>query len=475
MHTKSLKGLAFVAAVGVAIATIAPELKGYVLSGRKWAATEVVYYVNPTNIYVSQNQAIAAIQSAAATWSTQSNANIRLVYGGMTNVSTSAYDHTNNVMFRNDAGGGYTYNWWNSSNQLVDSDIILYEASRPMFAGTSGCSGGIYIEDLATHEFGHMLGLQHSGDGDATMYPSTGYCDMNWRDLSADDISGIEAIYPPSSGNTQAPAAPSSLVADLNTSSPTSSLVLSWSDNSNNESGFRVQRSADGASFTQIAQVGSNTRSFTDGGLAPGTLYYYRVFAYNSSGTSPSSNVAAGQTEAPALLNTAPSVSIGNPVSGGSYSYGSSITFSGNASDAEDGNLTSSLQWRSSIDGALGTGTFSRALTVGTHTITASATDSSNLTGWANVTITVAGTQSGDSAPSLSARGYKVKTASRVELTWSGSSAGSIDVYRNGSRLRTTTNDGVDTDSITKRGGTFVYKLCNAGTSSCSNEATITF
>ena len=77
----------------------------------------------------------------------------------------------------------------------------------------------------------------------------------------------------------------------------------------------------------------------------------------------------------------------------------------------------------------------------------------------------------------LSTRGYRAKNnAPRVDLTWSGSTATSIDVYRNGSRVTTTANDGAHTDSLQKNSkGTFTYKVCNAGTTTCSNESSQTF
>ncbi len=77
----------------------------------------------------------------------------------------------------------------------------------------------------------------------------------------------------------------------------------------------------------------------------------------------------------------------------------------------------------------------------------------------------------------LSATGYKVKGTKKVDLTWSGSSASSVEVYRNGAKVTTTPNDGAHTDTITQKGGgSYTYKLCDAGsTTTCSNEATVTF
>ncbi len=88
--------------------------------------------------------------------------------------------------------------------------------------------------------------------------------------------------------------------------------------------------------------------------------------------------------------NTAPVVTITAPADGTSVSEGTSLTFTGTANDAEDGDISSSISWSSSIDGALGSGASTSAtLSVGSHTITASATDSGSLSGNDAITVTV--------------------------------------------------------------------------------------
>ncbi|XP_020851845.1 interstitial collagenase-like [Phascolarctos cinereus] len=51
---------------------------------------------------------------------------------------------------------------------------------------------------VAAHEFGHSLGLGHSSDIGALMFPSYAFSDPNDIQLSQDDIDGIQAIYGPS-------------------------------------------------------------------------------------------------------------------------------------------------------------------------------------------------------------------------------------------------------------------------------------
>ncbi|MDX1595934.1 MAG: S8 family serine peptidase, partial [Nitrosopumilaceae archaeon] len=85
-----------------------------------------------------------------------------------------------------------------------------------------------------------------------------------------------------------------------------------------------------------------------------------------------------------------PVVSISSPTDGSSYGIGDSILFEGSATDTEDGDLTSNLSWTSNIDGAIGTGgSFSATLSDGSHTITASVTDSDGNSSSDSVSITV--------------------------------------------------------------------------------------
>ncbi len=88
--------------------------------------------------------------------------------------------------------------------------------------------------------------------------------------------------------------------------------------------------------------------------------------------------------------NTPPDVTITVPIDGATFASGATINFAGTATDAEDGDLTASLVWTSSIDGQIGTGgSFSAVLSDGAHSITAEATDSGGATGSDSIGITV--------------------------------------------------------------------------------------
>lgn len=63
----------------------------------------------------------------------------------------------------------------------------------------------------------------------------------------------------------------------------------------------------------------------------------------------------------------------------------------------------------------------------------------------------------------------------RAFLSWSGATSSSVTVFRNSALLTTTANDGAYTDSLGKRSGTFAYQVCDAGTLTCSNTASVTF
>ena len=115
-------------------------------------------------------------------------------------------------------------------------------------------------------------------------------CAYNITDNS--DYSNIDSA----ATNAAIPDAPSDLQA-LAVSS--SQIYLSWTDNANNETGFQIERRIEGVdTFTVIDSVeaGIGVIIYEDTSLVESTTYYYRISAFNSSGTSPYSNEADATT-----------------------------------------------------------------------------------------------------------------------------------------------------------------------------------
>jgi hypothetical protein len=119
--------------------------------------------------------------------------------------------------------------------------------------------------------------------------------EIHQSDAGSSDISFNFDLTGTSSGPSAptAPAAPASLTA----AAPSATQVnLGWSDQSNNETGFKIERSTDGTNFTEIATVAAGMTTYGDTGRTASTRYYYRVCAYNSVGNSAYSNVASALT-----------------------------------------------------------------------------------------------------------------------------------------------------------------------------------
>jgi fibronectin type 3 domain-containing protein len=100
------------------------------------------------------------------------------------------------------------------------------------------------------------------------------------------------------------PTAPSALTV---TAASTSSLRLTWQDNSNNEERFEIERRTGTGAFTRIFTAPPNTKTHLDTGLQANRLYRYRVRALNAGGASAYSNEGSSYTlpSAPTNLTVA--------------------------------------------------------------------------------------------------------------------------------------------------------------------------
>jgi extracellular elastinolytic metalloproteinase len=100
--------------------------------------------------------------------------------------------------------------------------------------------------------------------------------------------------------------------------------------------------------------------------------------------------------------NTAPSIVISAPLEGSSTSEGEPVDFVGSANDLEDGDLTSGLAWTSNLDGLIGSGSaFQTPLSSGTHSVTASVSDSVGVSASRAVRIDVIALPTENSPPTL--------------------------------------------------------------------------
>jgi hypothetical protein len=129
---------------------------------------------------------------------------------------------------------------------------------------------------------------------------------------------------------TGVPAAPSGLTAAV----AGSQVNLSWTSNSTNQTGFKVERATNNT-FTQnltlLATTAANVTSYTDASASPGVTYYYRVRATNAYGDSPNSNTASATVVLPPGWSAA---DVGGPGQAGSASFdGTTWTVRGSGSD----------------------------------------------------------------------------------------------------------------------------------------------
>ena len=111
---------------------------------------------------------------------------------------------------------------------------------------------------------------------------------------------------------------PSELIAKTDTYDKT---ILTWKDNTNNETGFEIERSTDGTTFAKVGDVAVNITTFTNDNLKDGVKYFYRLRTITPEGKSKYSNIAEVTTlkilasepsEGSLLINISPNPTSGN-------------------------------------------------------------------------------------------------------------------------------------------------------------------
>jgi hypothetical protein len=182
------------------------DTASYKLWGGKLLAT-AQYKINTTNINgdVSPANAAAAVQAAAESWNLVTYAPVNseeadiLYYSGTTNNSGYSLDGENTVSWGeldNDGIIAVAYYWYSRrTKEVVEFDIVF---NNYFTWNTNGSSYDMDIQNLATHEFGHPIGLSDLYTGSATELTMYGYStegETKKQTLELGDIAGAQSIY----------------------------------------------------------------------------------------------------------------------------------------------------------------------------------------------------------------------------------------------------------------------------------------
>lgn len=176
----------------------------YKLLGVKWRALPASYVVNP-GIY-GKGFVTGAISASAAEWDSHTSAGL---FGGYAVNYSASWDATpEEVDYQNEyVFGPYpednviavTNIWYTKvGKQIVDYDVLFNAYYDWKDCSISDCAAAMDLQNIATHETGHGIGLgdvYSQGCSEATMYGYSWEGDMQKRDLAAPDIAGLQRLY----------------------------------------------------------------------------------------------------------------------------------------------------------------------------------------------------------------------------------------------------------------------------------------
>lgn len=200
----------------------------------------------------------------------------------------------------------------------------------------------------------------------------------------------------------------------------TTAIRLQWTDRSNNETKFKIERKLAGGTFGVIGTTAKDITTYNDTGLSPGTAYIYRVYSYNPAGNSTTySNEILLTTTAllpTVTTTTATSITTTSASSGGSITFdgGASITAKGVCWSSTSSSPTIALSTKTS--NGSGSGSFSSSITglnaATTYYIRAYATNSA---GTAYGSVVTFNTISGITLPSVTI-GTQIWTSKNLDV-----------------------------------------------------------
>lgn len=185
------------------------QVNDYLWAGWQMPAAGMNYKINlatkPKNL--TDAQVSSALDGSFATWTAADSKQI-FNNTGTTTAKTAKFDGTNALLWKGiqSSAIAITYVWYYSSTgQLAEADTLFnknYKWNTTAYNGTNDCGGSTDaydVQNIATHEFGHWVGLDdlyNSVDKDLTMYGYGDLTELKKDTLGLGDVTGVNAIAP---------------------------------------------------------------------------------------------------------------------------------------------------------------------------------------------------------------------------------------------------------------------------------------
>ncbi|HEU5090230.1 MAG TPA: fibronectin type III domain-containing protein, partial [Roseiflexaceae bacterium] len=267
-----------------------------------WGRINLVNATDGTAQFVDNAAGIATGGSASYAYSAGGGSplKISLVWSDYPSTAAAAANLVNNLNLTVTSPSGTVYRgnvfsggWSNTGGSAdgVNNVENVYIASAASGTWTVTVSGA----NVPNGPQPFALVVDGAGAGTAPTATPTATSVATATPTSTSVATATPTSTPTATPGSSLPAAPSNLTAST---SGRTQIILSWADNSSNESGFRIERcTGSGCSnFAEIGTVGANVTSATNKGLSKNTWYSYRIRAYNASGNSGYSNTVSIKT-----------------------------------------------------------------------------------------------------------------------------------------------------------------------------------
>uniref|UniRef100_A0ACB8FGD1 Uncharacterized protein n=2 Tax=Sphaerodactylus townsendi TaxID=933632 RepID=A0ACB8FGD1_9SAUR len=181
-----------------------PDLGDFTLTegNPKWDKTHLTYRIESYTRDLHQTEVQGAIRKAFEVWSNASPLTFEEKNEGTQDImiSFNVRDHGDNSPF--DGPSGVLAHAF-QPGKYIGGDAHFDDEEHWTVQGPKGTN--LFL--VAAHEFGHSLGLSHSNEPGALMYPTYSYQDPRTFQLPQDDINGIQTVYGQSQ-NPQQPTGP---------------------------------------------------------------------------------------------------------------------------------------------------------------------------------------------------------------------------------------------------------------------------